>query len=380
MARRAQDLLEQISRIARTNASLSDELSTLEKNLDNLNNNAELSLELPNKILAQLTSLLDISALEDVPTEQKSSWWTLLWPKRSPESLLKSSVASTISNLVQVEEMAEATAQESNECQLRAAHLAHEAAVQEDDCWTSLGQLSLEKQRAQQQLNEFITKASSNRSEMAFSRRVKESMEAEVQCRDERAENHKKWLRRTWWVPGVNLVTVPVTVARGMHHMKEIEICEDVVDNMNEEMTTLESSMEELEAQITNISKIQHQLEKATSSCTGIEMQSKWQMNEAKKLVGQFQGILTKSSDVREALKLFQKSDDSQSLRDIRLKVLRSVIALSRHLLDHNLLAEGQKASTIRLVKAHELTSQKLEDRDVIASVSAYKLPLLDDF
>lgn len=67
MARQAQDLLEQVSKIGRTNASLGDELLVLEKNMDKLNHNAESSLELPNKILAQLTSLLDISALEDVP-------------------------------------------------------------------------------------------------------------------------------------------------------------------------------------------------------------------------------------------------------------------------------------------------------------------------
>ena len=61
----SQDLLKQVSKISRTATSLNEDLSALEESRDHLDRDVDLSLMLPNRVLKQLVSLLDISALED---------------------------------------------------------------------------------------------------------------------------------------------------------------------------------------------------------------------------------------------------------------------------------------------------------------------------
>ena len=95
-------------------------------------------------------------------------------------------------DLVQIELIAEATAQKANECQLRAAHLVHEAVKQEDICKTILSQLSLEQRQAQLQLDVFAAKRNSIRSQIYERRRFKGSLEAKVRDLDERVENNWK--------------------------------------------------------------------------------------------------------------------------------------------------------------------------------------------
>ena len=136
-----------------------------------------------------------------------------------------------------------------------------------------------------------------------------------------------------------------------------------------------------LEARIGAVSKAHSELKDATISCTDIKKQSEQQRDEAKELVTGFQGVSNKSRDVRNALMLFQNDSHSRNSPNIRLRFLRTVVELSRHLLDHDLLARNQKTSTLRLLtEAYDRGVKTLEERHIQVSSPEQNILFLDDF
>ena len=141
-------------------------------------------------------------------------------------------------------------------------------------------------------------------------------------------------------------------------------------------------TVKSLEAQTGTVSKVHRELEHAIVSCTGIEKRSKQQRDEAKTLVTKFQGVSDKSRDVKEALMLFQHGVNSGDSLNARWRVLQTVVELSRHLLDHDLLAQDQRtvSSLMLLHEAYDRGCEELKERCIQASSSDPDIFFLDDF
>ncbi|KAL8718783.1 MAG: hypothetical protein Q9181_008156 [Wetmoreana brouardii] len=352
MTKQNQDILNLVSDISRKNVTLNEQLSALHQQHVHLTEDTNFNLLLPDQVLTQLISLLNISLLEEAPVKKNSSSRNSLRPKRRQKFLSRDLVVPTMDSLTQFEKLVEATAKKADDSQLQAAHLAHEAAVQEDTCRTTLDELNLAQQRSQQRLAGFKSRATNIRSDMVFSGRLKRAMDTEAQDRMERSEKHQKR-----------------------------EECQAVADKLSEDLTAMESSREETEAQINLASKAGKVLKNSRMICVNIKKQSQQQTKDAKKLVDHMQQISNKSKDTRQALNLVQDTTDTVQMQDARLEILQAAVELSKYLLHHELWAKGQASSTSKLLtEAYAQAETRLDERDTLAFISEKNILLLDDF
>ncbi|KAL9636883.1 MAG: hypothetical protein Q9204_002082 [Flavoplaca sp. TL-2023a] len=381
MANQYQELLESVSDISRESINLSEEFSGLHQHQALLDSDPNCNSALLKQLLKHFVSLSDYCALENTPVSSDQTFLNgpISSLTKSCRGNLEDLLVSSLDVLSEIEEIARARAEMADDCQLHAAHLAHRAAVQEDSCKVRLDELSFGQRRTQQQMTDSTAKAQIIRSDMAFNQNHQVLANNQAQDRSVRAENHEKWFLRTWWIPGVNLITVPVTIARSVRHDLKREEYEAVLDHLEQEMRKFESSKDEIESQTELLFAAQKQLEGARILCTDIRNSSQQQKIEAQISIDHLQAISTQSKDTKKIL--LRLRQDTSGTRSLRLAVLQKIVELSKNLLNYELYSGNEGSSEFGLfIEAYDEARAGLEEPDILASLSKDNLPLLDDF
>ena len=211
MLERYHELVDNVSALSQSNASLTAEAVALERRQGALEESVKASKSSLCLAIGQLPAVVDFLALEMSPVRRprdhlytrvvqwlnahrqiKPRKWRWQWMM----SQLCSSKFSTdvfqllISSFNVVEARAREAQDEAGECKLQAADLASRAARQESECDSAAGSLRSEELRARSRLSNVLQRISSANEEMIRNEGYQEYMEAKAENHDERSERY----------------------------------------------------------------------------------------------------------------------------------------------------------------------------------------------
>ncbi|KAN0103472.1 hypothetical protein V8E51_011785 [Hyaloscypha variabilis] len=333
-------LLEEVSVLTSLNNEINIDVSELESDQARVELQFETNLKALNLLIQRLPNIVTSLLVESPPTTTATQSLVgcivtntnSMVARRAPR-LSTESLQDTVADLREVGMHIESAARAAKSRQLNAADLSSRAARQVEKCTSTANSVSEAKSENQNQIGVNLQALRQVEIQLAECSQMSSRMAASARSHASDAESHGIFFWATFWIPVVNLVTIPVSLMEKERHENAEQVCRASEATY---LTGIQQKQWEklgLEAKSRELDDAYKQLDTALQACAALEKQASGLKNHAKNLTDQYGVIALGIRQVMLAMDPIHTETDVRdwnSLRFTALYCLREMMASLR--------------------------------------------------
>ncbi|KAK4205448.1 hypothetical protein QBC40DRAFT_260727 [Triangularia verruculosa] len=301
------DILDKLSQLSVLNVGLTKDIKLLEEGRNQLELRFKTDLSRLNQAIRELPAVVDVLVLDKPPPLKLTSEGGLLVALRTADDTKawypSSGVVQTvIADICSVEVEMLASRKDAMEKKIATAELACKAAEHMELC-SSVGRtVTNSLAQTQHSLETTNSRIASTQQQIAENNRMSAEMANQAQVHQQRVEESNLLFWTTFWIPVVNFVTIPVSMAWEAENKALVASCHATAATLAAEMATkiaeknsLDTTRSELEVALNRLNVACNEAEERARHATEVR-------NQARVLMDQYSIVTTQVRDVLQAL------------------------------------------------------------------------------
>lgn len=354
-------LLSKVPGLLESNEGLFRELKHLDTRRAELEQQLNTHVASLNLVIRCLPEAVDTLLLNEHPASKTSLVTILKNGLLSPLSLQPteatlSTLENKISEIRIIDTALRSSEQSGKGDAYKAADLTSRLAVQSVDCSTILQQISDERSNKDKSLSNVNTRIREATESIERNRILSNQMSTQAGHHDQEASHFDNVGKCTWFIPGINLITIPIALIGSSVHGNKASEYRALQSASESEIKDNESQKVVLEQEMSQLDTALRELSEAISHCSASERQASQFKDQTKILLDQYGRISDHLKQVIKSLDVVESDFISNPLNwdTSRYIVLHSILHMVTTLHEGGFLEEFNHA-LLRRLKAIEM-------------------------
>ncbi|RAL00072.1 uncharacterized protein BO80DRAFT_502725 [Aspergillus ibericus CBS 121593] len=367
------DLVNQALALSAANAELTAEVSQLEQRKDTLDGQFPRELNTLNSAIysvhalghalegdpdpvARLTGLVR-NALRPSPSvhlqaERITNCDNILQHQKGPgivKILDLKAFGAAFHTIQQVNRTVSHLVVQAKDMTAHAAHLAHKATEQLTMCESTTRTLNCIREQSEGQLRHLDAMMARSKSQLDSVNSAATAVGNSARYHDRRSDEHADTLASTWWIPVVQLVTVPVSVIGTIRHHERATALKQQESQYRSRIRTMEAEKKDVEIRIDRLHEALGNLSQAGKTCSEVERESTRLKDQSVVLCEQLSTMSSAMRSVLDAMELVEVDLDPPDMQSLSLQFVESLRSLLEDLHQSGFLADANRPLLERL-------------------------------
>ncbi|KAI8633696.1 hypothetical protein F5Y19DRAFT_489157 [Xylariaceae sp. FL1651] len=314
------EVLGKLSQLSVSNAELLTEIGELEEERGSLERQFASNLSSLNETICELPTVVNVLLLEKPPPLGLKPVEGIV--RRLSQLSTLSTIHATMSKLRSVESNMQVSQKEDSVKKADTADIASKAAFHLEYCSAIIELVSNAQRRTQTSLNTANEEIAHAQQGIKENERLSAEMAAKARRYDKKAKGNNVLFWSTFWIPGVNLITIPISLSLEQDNKGLAASSQDIVTKLQAEAQEKTSEKLTLESTSHELGKVLAMLRVANKYAAGAAKQSSGLRDQARVLTDKYNLVTTRIRDVLQALHYLHDDVSAEYWDSLRLTAL----------------------------------------------------------